>query len=154
MVFLRCRSLIQRHDGPLDKVDTTYFIRHCIGPWSYLKIICCVHMRKFVVYITRVLNIKLAISFYISVYMQNQCWIFYQNKLGTNYCYNHQNAYKEVFWLKFQGGTCPQTVRAANWVPRENCAQRANCAPRWNRTAKYHDAFSFFWGKPCYRQIT
>ena len=35
-------------------------------------------MRKLVVYITMVLNVKLALSFYISIYMQNQCLIFYQ----------------------------------------------------------------------------
>ena len=93
-------------------------------------------MRKLVVYITRVLNVKLAVSFYISVSMQYQCLIFYQHKQWIQItAISHLNAYKEVFWLKFQGGACPPDP--------------LDCVHRWNRTAKYHDAFSFFWGKPC-----
>ena len=90
--------------------------------------------------------------------MQNQCLFFYQHKQWIQItAISHQNAYQEVFWLKFQGGACPQTpqtVLAANCAPRTYCAQRANCAPRancalhWNWTTKYLDAFSFFWGKP------
>ena len=60
---------------------------------------------------------------------------------------SHQNAYKEVFWLKYPGGACPRTPQTAGPA---NCAPRAHCALRWNRTAKYHDAFSFFGGKPWY----
>ena len=61
-------------------------------------------MRKLVVYITRVLNVKLALSFYIYtciyvlVYMQNQCLFFYQHKQWIQItAISHQNAYKEVF---------------------------------------------------------
>ena len=46
--------------------------------------------------------------------MQNQCLFFYKHKQWIQInAVSHQNAYKEVFWLKFQGGACPQTVRAA-----------------------------------------
>ena len=50
---------------------------------------------------------------YISVYMQNQFLSFYQHEQWIQITSkSHQNAYKEVFWLKFQGGgACPQTAQ-------------------------------------------
>ena len=86
-------------------------------------------MRKLVVYITRVLNVKLALSFYISVYMQNQCLIFYQHKQWIQItAISHQNAYKKVFWLKFQGGACPPDP--LDCARRKLCAVRKLCAAR------------------------
>ena len=98
-------------------------------------------MRKLVVYITMVLNVKLALSFYISIYMQNQCLIFYQLKqwIQTT-AISNQNAYKEVFWLKFEGGACPPDP--------QDCALRANCAPRWNRTPSTMMLSHFSGGNP------
>ena len=84
-------------------------------------------MRKLVVYITRVLNVKLALSFYISVYMHNQYLIFHQHKQWIQItAISHQNAYKEVFWLQFQGGACPPDP--LDCAHRKLCAARELCA--------------------------
>ena len=88
-------------------------------------------MRKLVVYITRVLNVKLALSFYISVYMQNQCLIFYQHKQWIQITsISHQNAYKEVSWLKFQGGAYPPRQCAPQIVRRAQIERSAQIVRR------------------------
>ena len=47
-------------------------------------------MRKLVVYITRVLNVKLALSFYISGLHAESVLIFLQAQtVDKNYCYNN-----------------------------------------------------------------
>ena len=126
MVFHCYQSLIQGQNGPLDKVDTTYFISHCIGLSSYLKIICCVDMRKLVVYITRNLNVKLALSFYIYMYIcislhAESVFIFLPAQtVDTNYCYKPPKCIERGFLIKISWGSMPPDP--------PDCARRKLCA--------------------------